>query len=166
MSELKAYTYDDMLDGAADVDVEYYPKSEADKVIADLEESHKKEVEQLLIKIAEQKSEIERLEILCANYRHDCDNLAISNEQVKRAARTLLKKMNHNKYKRCLDKAKWCFTKSNYHFVLARHGENGKENNRRSILYAKWHKRWLELSEKFKPNSTINRKGGTNALQR
>ena len=34
MSELKAYTYDDMLDGAADVDVEYYPKSEADKVIA------------------------------------------------------------------------------------------------------------------------------------
>ena len=34
MSELKAYTYDDMLDGNADVDVEYYPKSEADKVIA------------------------------------------------------------------------------------------------------------------------------------
>ena len=34
MSELKAYTYDDMLDGNADVDIEYYPKSEADKVIA------------------------------------------------------------------------------------------------------------------------------------
>ena len=42
MSELKAYTYDDMLDGAADVDVEYYPKSEADKVIADLIEKNKR----------------------------------------------------------------------------------------------------------------------------
>ena len=52
MSELKAYTYDDMLDGTADVDVEYYLKSEADKVIADLEESHKKEVGQLLMEIA------------------------------------------------------------------------------------------------------------------
>ena len=58
MSELKAYTYDDMLDGAADVDVEYYPKSEADKVIAELEESHKKEVGQLLIEIAELKEEL------------------------------------------------------------------------------------------------------------
>lgn len=34
MSELKVYTYDDMLDGIADVDVEYCLKSEADKVIA------------------------------------------------------------------------------------------------------------------------------------
>ena len=31
---------------------EFYLKSEADKVIADLEESHKMEVEQLLMKIA------------------------------------------------------------------------------------------------------------------
>lgn len=58
--------------------------------------------------------------------------------------------LRKQKYKRCLDKAKWCFTKSNYHFVLARHGENGKENNRRSILYAKWHKRWLEIAAKLK----------------
>ena len=59
MNELNAYTYDDMLDGVANVDIAYYPKSEADKVIAELEESHKKEVGQLLIEIAEQKSEIE-----------------------------------------------------------------------------------------------------------
>ena len=38
MNELKAYTYDDMLDGVANVDIEYYPKSEADKAIAELEE--------------------------------------------------------------------------------------------------------------------------------
>ncbi len=36
MSELKAYTYDDMLDGNADVDIEYYPKSEVDETIAEL----------------------------------------------------------------------------------------------------------------------------------
>jgi hypothetical protein len=35
----------------------YYPKSEADKVIADLEESHKKEVGQLLMEIVELKEE-------------------------------------------------------------------------------------------------------------
>lgn len=118
MSELKAFTFglgQYTEDGSPCVvafdgeknprlasDEKFYLKEEADKVIEDLEESHKMEVEQLLIEIVEQKSEIERLEILCANYRHDCDNLAISNEQVKRAARTLLKKMNHNKYKRCL----------------------------------------------------------------
>lgn len=58
-----------------------------------------------------------------------------------------------DKYKRCLDKAKRCLTKSNYHFVLARHGEDSKENNRRSILYSKWHKRWLEIAAKIKEAS-------------
>ena len=140
MRKLKAYTYDDMLDGVANVDIEYYPKSEADKVIAELEESHKKEVGQLLIEIAEQKSEIERLEILCANYRHDCDNLAISNEQVKKAARTLLKKMNHNKRKRCLAMAKLCQWKMGV-FIY-------KEE--KSNFYQRWHKRWSMLAEKFK----------------
>lgn len=55
MSELKAYTYDDMLDGNADVDIEYYPKSEADKVIAEyqekilvLEKSYKKLVKKFV----------------------------------------------------------------------------------------------------------------------
>ena len=40
----------------------YYLKSEADKVIADLEESHKKEVGQLLIEIAELKASVAQLE--------------------------------------------------------------------------------------------------------
>lgn len=35
----------------------YYPKSEADKAIADLEESHKMEVEQLLMEIVKLKEE-------------------------------------------------------------------------------------------------------------
>lgn len=50
MSELKAYfTYQ-----VNDFPIwrEFYLKSEVDKVIADLEESHKKEIEQLQMKIA------------------------------------------------------------------------------------------------------------------
>ena len=48
MSELKAYTYDDMIDGDADTNIEYYPKSEADKVITKLKE---KLVEQTTLRV-------------------------------------------------------------------------------------------------------------------
>lgn len=96
--------------------------------------------------IAKLKSEIERLEILCANYRHDCDNLAISNEQAKRAARTLLMKMNHNKYKRCLAMAEWCDAEA---FKCAlKHGYGYITKDER--YYNRWWKKWLELAKKFK----------------
>lgn len=58
--------------------------------------------------------------------------------------------IRRQKRKRCLAMAKWCFTKSNYHFVLARHGEDAKKNSRKSVLYSKWRNRWLELADKFK----------------
>lgn len=101
----------------------------------------------------ELKSEIERLEILCANYRHDCDNLAISNEQAKRAARTLLKKMNHNKYKRCLAMADKCVDLCHKAKDLYRWAED--ENlehhyNHKIEFFARWHNRWLKLAEKYK----------------
>lgn len=86
--------------------------------------------------IAEKDTKITQLEALIENYNR------ISGEIIDNA--------NYQKYKRCLTMAKWCFTKSNYHFVLARHGEDAKENNRRSILYSKWRLHWLELAEKFK----------------
>lgn len=137
MSELKSFIV--LYDGKF---IRAYEESEADAVIVELEESHKKEVGQLLIKIAEQKSEIERLEILCANYIHDCDNLAISNEQVKRAARTLLKKMNHNKYKRCLAMVEWCGAEAD-----VADADGDYEDMR---WYQKWHNRWLAIAEQFK----------------
>ena len=123
-------------------------KSEADMVIADLEESHKMEVEQLLIEIAEQKSEIERLEILCANYRHDCDNLAISNEQVKKAARTLLKKMNHNKRKRCLALyEKYGIAAQMQHDFTMRF--DNPYYLKRAMFNEKWRDKWLSLAKVF-----------------
>lgn len=129
MSELKAKhvvdVYDDYSEHPCEESSQVYLKSEADKVIA------KKD------------AEIERLEILCATYRHDCDNLAISNEQAKRAARTLLKKMNYNKYKRCLAMAEACMHK--------RWRPDEGFDYARSTRHMN---KWLELAEKFKPNST------------
>ena len=56
MSELKAVhafdVYEAYTKTGDDDAAQVYIKSEADKVIADLEESHKMEVEQLLMKIA------------------------------------------------------------------------------------------------------------------
>lgn len=61
MSELKVYnaTIHTKMKNACDGAVEVYLKSEADKVIADLEESHKMEVEQLLMEIVGLKKLVE-----------------------------------------------------------------------------------------------------------
>lgn len=62
------------------------------------------------------------------------------------------KELRHANYKRCLAMAKWCFTKSNYHYIVGREegGLYAKENFRRSNLYNKWRQRWLEIAKQFK----------------
>ena len=57
MSELKAMTVLNVLQMGCYDNVLVYFKSEADKAIVDLEESHKMEVEQLLMEIEELKKE-------------------------------------------------------------------------------------------------------------
>ena len=66
MSELKAYRIKGLTLGDFH---DVYLKSEADKVIADLEESHKKEVGQLLIEIAELKAQKAQAEDDCAYWK-------------------------------------------------------------------------------------------------
>ena len=85
--------------------------------------------------------EIQRLEKLCENYRCDCDNLGIMTDKLKKAGRSLRQKMNHQKYKRCLAMARWCEAFKE----LNRYGDQDYMD-----FADKWHKRWLELSEKFK----------------
>lgn len=60
--------------------------------------------------------------------------------------------IHRQKYKRCLAIARWCFTKSNYHFVVGRSegGKTGMTHYRISSFYSKWYKRWMKLAEKFK----------------
>jgi iron-sulfur cluster repair protein YtfE (RIC family) len=72
MSELKTYKMVDKkycTDCVCVIPSEVYLKSEADKVIADLEESHKKEVGQLLIEIAELKAQKAQAEDDCAYWK-------------------------------------------------------------------------------------------------
>lgn len=60
--------------------------------------------------------------------------------------------IRHQKYKRCFAMAKWCFTKSNYHYIVGRNegGKFAKENFLKSRLYSKWCERWKKLAEQFK----------------
>jgi hypothetical protein len=61
--------------------------------------------------------------------------------------------LRHNKYKRCLAMANWCFTRSNFFFVVGRSegGRFAEERFRRSNLYLKWCDRWQRLAETFQP---------------
>lgn len=60
--------------------------------------------------------------------------------------------IRHHKFKRCLTMSKWCFTKSNYHYIVGREegGQLAKDNFLRSRLYSKWCERWKALAAQFK----------------
>jgi hypothetical protein len=122
-----------------------YLKSEADKVIADLEESHKKEVGQLLIEIAELEKEKE---------------YAI--EQTAEVINGQERELQHHKYKRCLAMTERCLTEKVYwHYRYNDYGDKGytREYKWRKVeLWRKWAMRWLAIAEKFKTNSIINGK--------
>ena len=62
------------------------------------------------------------------------------------------KELRRLKYKRCLNMAKWCLTKSNYHYIVGRAegGRFAKDNFRRSNLYSNWWQRWLKIADQFK----------------
>ena len=89
-------------------DGEYYTRTDADAVIAELE----------------------------ADYKDACDRLQTANlikdEQIASA--------RHHKYKQCLNKADFCLLEASIFF----------HNEVRKNFYYRWHKRWLELAEKFK----------------
>ena len=87
--------------------------------------------------IAEKDKKIQSLEYLCENYRCDCENLGIMTDKLKKSGRSLRQKMYHHKHKRCLAMAQ----------VLE---HVCPITNRKAKWQDKWHKRWLELAEKFK----------------
>lgn len=87
MSELKATSSGEIRARDALLGYWWYEKSEADKVIAELEESHKTEVKELLCLIRDKENNFNR---------------AFDSEE---------KEIRHQKYKRCLGLALLCFTK-------------------------------------------------------
>ena len=109
-----------------------YLKSEADKVIADLEESHKMEVGQLLIEIAELKEELK--------------NSRNARKYWRKEYLIEYKECCSQKFKRCLAMAAMCAKEVEYLEGLVYGVEGAFE---KYTLYKKWHQRWLELAEKF-----------------
>ena len=91
--------------------------------------------------IAEKVKKTQSLEYLCENYRCDCENLGIMTDKLKKSGRSLRQKMYHHKHKRCLAMAQ----------VLE---HVCPITNRKAKWMDKWHKRWLELAEKFKDKET------------
>ena len=124
MSELNAFDITVAEEGYSEGYVKYrravYDKSEVDKVIA------------------EKDKEIQRLENLCASYRHDCDNLAIREANALKEIGRDNRVIRHQKHKRCLAMA-------NYLGLVSAlvHGETQLEYMRREL-------KWLKLAEKFK----------------
>ena len=127
MSELKVIDLGDIrrsIENNESVYYEYYPKSEADKVIAEL------------------KRQIEFLKVTtdsCKNCTQCADGMG---KVFDKEFNPLKDKLRREKYKRCLAMAKLCHWKMGV-FIY-------KEE--KSNFYQRWHKRWSMLAEKFKPN--------------
>ena len=105
-----------------------YLKSEADKVISDLEESHKMEVEQLLMEIVELKETL--------------NNSRNARKYWRKEYLIEYKECLHQKFKRCLAMARWCRTSARC--------DEGLGAFKYRDWYWKWYKRWLSIAEKFK----------------
>lgn len=58
MIKLKAYSYDDMIDGKADIDVKYYTKEDADTAIATLQGAN----DEKAVRIVELQKQVDELE--------------------------------------------------------------------------------------------------------
>lgn len=118
-------------------------KSEADNVIAELEESHKKEAEQLLIEIVELKETLK--------------NSRNARKYWRKEYLIEYKECLHHKYKRCLAMAKLCKAEENRLEAISPIFDTDKECWEYNADYwFKWGERWLELAEKFKPNNEVN----------
>ena len=122
MSKLKAY-----IGSAPDEKglADYYLKSEADKVIAEL------------------KAQKAQAEDDCAYWKMSEGNAANAMHETEEYAMQLYNELRHNKYKRCLLIAKWCFEKS-YSTTLVKYD---KESGYRLNFYDWWGNCWLALAE-------------------
>lgn len=117
----------DELTDAITIAKSYCLKSEADNVIADLEKSHKMEVEQLLMEIAELKEKLKNSRNARKYWRKE---YLIEHKEAR-----------HQKYKRCLAMAWWCSAELG---MLVSTWES------KIKYYKRWQKRWLEHAEQFK----------------
>ena len=112
---------------------EFYLKYEADKVIAEKDKV-----------IAELKDKLQNVSELLTETR---EWLIESQKMHKRCADGAIKKIRHQKFKRCLAMAKWCGSKV-YHIRrtplcdMSEHEYWQYEND----FWQRWQKRWLDIA--------------------
>ena len=140
MSELKARRIGQLMSETGRFDTEVYIKSEADKVISELKDKcqmHDFFWEGCGFAKRGFKNTIAVSEAF--------DKLKAENVKLKSEADKVIAR---HKYKRCLDKAAWCrlwYEQEKYEWQL-----KDVHHWFKMSLFDKWHKRWLELAEKFK----------------
>ena len=98
----------------------------------------------------------------------DRDSYKVTYEDYRRRVKTQgqllsieLKNSKHHKYKRCLAMAKWCRIHDEItQLESERLGLSQRalfiEYRRKAMWWNKWHRRWLEFAEKFKPNNSTD----------
>lgn len=133
MSELKVRFIDDTYleyfkTGKHDL-AQIYLKSEVDKVIAEL-----KDDVTYWKKVAKKNMD---------------DNVVMAKQRA-----DAFKRERHQKYKRCLAMAMWCSLEQE-RIELIENQDITDDDFDKLVkgFYKKWHKRWLGLAEKFKPNN-------------
>ena len=115
----------------------YYLKSEADKVIADLKDKGDKIIFDL-------KDKLQKESTLLKETR-DC--LIESQKMHKRCADNAVKAIRHQKYRRCLDKIKWCDER------IARYSLQqdiqGISWQKEIVFYRRLKNKFIEISRQF-----------------
>jgi hypothetical protein len=125
MSELKAFNMPRYAGQFTQHEV--YLKSEADKVIKELEDKLQAANEQI------------------ENIINSASRIMLFQDRVKD---NKFAELRHQKYRRCLAMAWFCHYIAAWDNDVYVHG--GTSDDRLARLYWKWEKRWLELAEKFK----------------
>lgn len=72
------------------------------------------------------------------------------------------RELRNQKYKRCLYMAMWCEERHYYLTSLDRANYQLTDKEYQQTIcgyWDRWHKRWLELAEKFKPTNTTAQQG-------
>lgn len=82
------------------------------------------------------------------NVRQMCKDVLAKLEEKESEIAEKDKELRHQKYKRCLNKAEWCEERYERYDLLQEH--SGFSWRMEIDFYFRWHKRWLELAEKFK----------------
>ncbi len=147
MSELKAFNssriywaVEQVERVAGDIDTlhlddsQFYLKSEADKVISELE--MKLAAAKLVLRLNEPKALYSNL-----------DTMSRLNHKIDVVERREL----HQKYKRCVAMAGWC--EERYHYLTCLENWQLTDKEYQQVIgdyWDRWNKRWLELAEQFK----------------